>query len=130
MRFTHGSVTFSQHKIRHQRMRQPRSQQYTLTRYARAFLFIIITILSLGLASHTAYADNLQIPELNSQPPNTPEGVVRPVRGLTMDEVREQFGDPLDSAGPIGEPPITRWEYAKFAVVFEGNMVIDSFAKK
>jgi hypothetical protein len=32
-------------------------------------------------------------------------------------------------AGPVGEPPITRWDYDKFVVVFEYNRVIHSVTK-
>src|SRR5690606_7357460 len=34
-----------------------------------------------------------------------------PPRGLTMDRVQDRFGAPRSIAGPVGEPPITRWDY-------------------
>ena len=74
-------------------------------------------------------ADTLMMPGV-TQPPNNSQGVVRPVRGLSMDEVQTQFGKPANVDGPVGKPPITRWIYAKFTVVFEGKTVIDSFVAK
>ncbi|MGD9387485.1 MAG: hypothetical protein PVI87_04575 [Gammaproteobacteria bacterium] len=52
-----------------------------------------------------------------------------PVRGATMERVRQLFGPPNSMAGPVGEPPITRWDYDKFVVVFEYNRVIHSVTK-
>ncbi|MEN1728702.1 MAG: hypothetical protein AAGJ52_09700 [Pseudomonadota bacterium] len=49
-----------------------------------------------------------------------------PVNGLTMTEVREQYGDPEDRAGPVGQPPITRWVYGDYSVYFEHDIVIES----
>ncbi|MGM0449798.1 MAG: hypothetical protein ACQERE_03145 [Pseudomonadota bacterium] len=55
------------------------------------------------------------------------EGKVRmPRRGEHMDSVRSRFGEPEASRGPVGEPPITRWQYPEFVVIFEGQSVIDS----
>lgn len=91
-----------------------------------AYILIVVSIIFI---SPLTFADNLALPELNSQPPNSSQGVVRPVRGQTMDEVREQFGTPMTSQGPIGKPPITRWLYDQFTVVFEDDIVIHSFVK-
>mgnify|MGYP006367149833 CR=1 FL=1 len=54
-----------------------------------------------------------------------------PSRGMSMDEVRARFGEPVSVAGPVGgdrpqHPPITRWNYAEFSVYFERSLVIDS----
>lgn len=55
------------------------------------------------------------------------EGNVRmPRRGEQMDSVRRRFGDPDSRQGPVGEPPITRWQYKDFVVIFEEEWVIDS----
>jgi hypothetical protein len=55
----------------------------------------------------------------------------RPKRGLTMDEVEKQFGAPTARHPTVGgsspqQPPITRWDYSGFAVIFERDRVIDS----
>jgi hypothetical protein len=55
----------------------------------------------------------------------------RPKRGLTMDEVEKHFGAPVTRHPAVGgsspqQPPITRWDYNGFSVVFERERVIDS----
>ena len=50
----------------------------------------------------------------------------RPKRGITMGQVEKQFGAPLTRHPTVGQPPITRWDYQNFAVVFERDRVIDS----
>lgn len=47
-----------------------------------------------------------------------------PRRGEAMDSVERRFGTPQSVRGPVGEPPITRWQYPRFEVVFEGEHVI------
>ena len=47
-----------------------------------------------------------------------------PRRGEAMDSVKRRFGTPDSVLGPVGEPPITRWQYPRFEVVFEGDRVI------
>lgn len=47
-----------------------------------------------------------------------------PRRGASMAHVRERFGSPADTREPVGEPPITRWEYEGFTVFFEHDHVV------
>ncbi len=47
-----------------------------------------------------------------------------PRRGISMDRVLEQFGEPDERRGPVGEPPITEWNYGSFRVYFEHNLVL------
>jgi hypothetical protein len=54
-----------------------------------------------------------------------------PKRGLSMDDVEKHFGAPVTrhptvGGGSAAQPPITRWDYNGFSVVFEGNRVVDS----
>jgi hypothetical protein len=49
-----------------------------------------------------------------------------PRRGSSMGDVEKQFGAPANRHPTVGEPPITRWDYNGFAVVFERDRVIDS----
>lgn len=47
-----------------------------------------------------------------------------PGRGLSMEQVRSRFGEPLRVEGPVGgssavRPPITIWVYDEFNVYFE-----------
>jgi len=83
---------------------------------------ILASLLSAG-----AQADTLRVERsVAAAPPNAPEGVLRPVRGMSQNRVRAQFGEPLQVVGPVGEPPITRWEYPGFTVVFEHQHVVHS----
>ncbi len=53
-----------------------------------------------------------------------------PGRGLSMDQVENRYGEPTRRYDPVGDPPITRWEYADFVVYFEYRYVIHSVSKK
>lgn len=53
----------------------------------------------------------------------------RPKRGITMASVEAQFGAPTQRIPAVGEPPITRWEYPGFTVVFEHDKVLHSVVR-
>ena len=52
------------------------------------------------------------------------------LRGKKQDQVTQEFGEPITIQGPVGEPAITRWEYADFFVYFEYDRVLHTVAKK
>ncbi len=54
----------------------------------------------------------------------------RPARGMTMARVESRFGAPISKGAPVGDPPITRWEYADFVVYFEYEHVIHSVVRR
>jgi len=54
----------------------------------------------------------------------------RPARGMTMQKVQADWGQPAMRRAPVGEPPITRWEYPEFVVYFEHNRVIHAVLKR
>lgn len=54
--------------------------------------------------------------------------VERPARGSTMNSVEQRFGAPSSKHAAVGQPPITRWDYARFAVFFENDRVIHAVA--
>jgi len=93
-------------------------------------LFLIIVLLTISILPVNGHTDTLVIPDISNQPSNTPEGVPRPTRSMTMDQVKEQFGNPLEVHGPVGNPPITRWVYERFVVHFEQEYVIHSVVRK
>ncbi|PHR52104.1 hypothetical protein [Cycloclasticus sp.] len=76
------------------------------------------------------HADVLLIDVINKEPANTPAGLLRPKNGQSMDTVISQFGNPIRIHPTVGEPPITRWQYVKFSVYFEHNLVIHSVVNK
>ena len=53
-----------------------------------------------------------------------------PKHGQTMQQVESQFGQPLTRRAAVGEPPITRWEYADYVVYFEHNLVLNTVFKQ
>jgi hypothetical protein len=55
-----------------------------------------------------------------------PSSMPTPKRGITMGDVEKQFGAPVNRHPTVGAPPITRWDYNGFSVVFEKDRVIDS----
>ena len=75
-------------------------------------------------------AEVISITDPSYEVANDPSGIVRPTRGMTMVQVKEQFGEPETVRPAVGQPPITRWEYAKFEVVFEHDKVIHSVVVK
>jgi len=49
-----------------------------------------------------------------------------PPRGASTTEVLRQRGEPVRRHAPVGQPPISRWEYGDFSVYFEHDRVIHS----
>jgi hypothetical protein len=43
---------------------------------------------------------------------------------MTMDGVLKQYGEPKQRSGPVGDPPISTWDYGDFVVYFENQYVI------
>jgi hypothetical protein len=54
----------------------------------------------------------------------------RPSSGMTADSVESKFGAPQAKVAPVGDPPITRWEYKDFVVFFEYDRVIHTVIKR
>ena len=87
----------------------------------RTGLYFILLGCSLMLQPASA-GDNLVIPghvaSIDTQ--------VMPKRGISMDDVLSEFGEPDERFGPVGEPPISEWVYGSFRVYFEHNLVLHS----
>jgi hypothetical protein len=88
------------------------------TRILAALLCSCVTAGS-ALADTVVVNDQVQLRESN---------VDRPKGGLTMSEVEKRFGAPATRHPTVGQPPITRWDYAGFSVFFEGDRVIHAVA--
>lgn len=54
----------------------------------------------------------------------------RPTRGMSQASVEAEYGAPASVKAPVGDPPITRWEYADFIVYFEYDKVIHAVRKR
>jgi len=81
------------------------------------FLLSLVT----GLFVQPASADTLLVESVQSAP-----DVSRPDRGMTMEQVAQNWGEPQQRMGPVGEPPISHWVYNDFLVYFESNYVLHS----
>lgn len=53
-----------------------------------------------------------------------------PSRGMIMDKVQNELGQPLGITPAVGEPPITRWTYSDRVVYFEYSRVIHAVATR
>ena len=88
-----------------------------------------VVTLALALASRARPArpgsagGQLLIENVDSAQPTAAE---RPARGSSMARVESRFGAPASRSGPVGQPPITRWEYPGFVVFFEYDHVVHS----
>ena len=81
---------------------------------------IVRTLLLLSLlATGPAWAEVLSVP--TGDPAAAAE---RPNRGSTMSTVQGRFGEPVTRHATVGQPPITRWDYAGFSVYFENDRVL------
>ena len=81
-----------------------------------------------GLATATgAVAETIVV---NDQVQVRESQMDRPKRGSTMADVEKRFGAPVTRHPTVGgapqQPPITRWDYNGFSVVFERARVIQS----
>ena len=84
---------------------------------------IILLLLGASISMQAASAgDNLVIPGHVA----TADTQMLPRRGISMDTVLSEFGEPDNRFGPVGEPPITEWVYGSFRVYFEDQTVLHS----
>lgn len=88
----------------------------------------VLTLIALagGLAG-LAQADTLNMESTDRAA--TFEAPGKPKRGMTQARVATEFGEPSARQSPVGDPPITRWDYPGFAVFFEYDRVIHSVSK-
>lgn len=72
----------------------------------------------------TATAETVQIPV--GQQGQDKQNMARPRAGMDQNQVKAQYGNPLQWTSPVGDPPISKWIYKDFIVVFEYDHVIHS----
>ena len=86
----------------------------------------ILTVFALYFGAFgTSAADTL---EMDGMAPDS--AATRPSRGMTEASVESRFGAPQAKQAAVGEPPISRWEYADFIVFFEYDRVIHAVVKR
>ena len=80
----------------------------------------------LAILTFPASAEVLLLEAIEKEPPNNEQGLPRPQRGEKMPGVESRFGKPQAVRGPVGDPPITRWDYPRSSVFFEYDTVLDT----
>lgn len=83
---------------------------------------IFILALGLALLMQSAIAGSMTIP---GHTPTDQEQTM-PVRGVNMESVLLEFGEPVKRYEAVGEPPISEWVYSSFRVYFEHEIVLHS----
>lgn len=86
----------------------------------------LIALMSAGSAF--AQGDTLQMGGTDNAARYETDG--KPTRGMTQEQVRSTFGSPQNEVAAVGEPPISRWNYAGFVVFFEYDRVIHAVTKR
>ena len=86
-------------------------------------------LLFLLVSSSSVYtcADELVVP-VGSQGAEK-AALDRPKTAMTTSAVEARFGAPLQKTTPVGNPPISSWEYPNYIVYFESDRVIHSVLK-
>lgn len=86
-------------------------------------MFASLVILGFVTAP-AAFGEVIHIP-VGQQAPEKRD-LPRPTRGMSQSSVLETYGLPESKAGPVGEPPISKWTYPNYTVYFESETVIHS----
>ncbi len=84
-------------------------------------------VLAVGLLTPVAHADVLLLDAIDQK---MAQATALPGRGMTMETVTRNFGEPSGRQAAIGDPPITRWDYPGFIVYFEYRHVVHAVAKR
>lgn len=86
----------------------------------------LCTLLTALLGAAAAHAETVVIP-LGQQ--GKAWQVETPRKGITKAAVEAQYGAPSTRGAPVGDPPITKWDYEQFTVYFEYDHVVHSVVK-
>lgn len=75
--------------------------------------------------------DTLQLPAKEMQTGETLriQLLDNPRRGMSMDRVQQEFGQPVATSESVGKPPITHWTYTDRVVYFEYSTVLHVVAR-
>ena len=49
---------------------------------------------------------------------------------MSQSSVESKYGAPSTVKSPVGDPPITRWDYEQWSVYFEYDLVLFTVLKK
>lgn len=85
----------------------------------RKVLALIFAVFATFMVSGSLPADVLLIEEVRQA-----GNMDVPVNGMTKTDVRGRYGEPAKVHAPVGDPPITRWDYGQWSVYFEYDTVL------
>ena len=91
----------------------------------RMVLALVLGAMALTIPNGPVAADVLLIEEVRQS-----ERMSLPANGMDKNGVRSKFGDPRQTHSPVGEPPITRWDYEGWSVYFEYDLVLFTVLQK
>lgn len=91
--------------------------------HCRKLLATAAVCAPLGLAAGVASAEVLDLPGEHVAGEQL-ERPATPTRGMNKSQVRQRFGAPKSKTPAVGEPPISRWVYDDYTVVFEHEYVL------
>lgn len=71
----------------------------------------------------------VSMPDAFDAPRNTTESAPAsrsdtPPRGMSKSRVLARYGKPMSQGQPVGQPPITRWDYPGYRLYFEYDHVL------
>ncbi|MFO7993844.1 MAG: hypothetical protein R6U69_06760 [Marinobacter sp.] len=75
----------------------------------------------------TAAAEEVRVPVMSQAERSAQEDLPR--TGMSESSVRNGWGSPMETRGPVGDPPIAQWHYEDFVVYFEDDRVIHAVLK-
>ncbi len=82
--------------------------------------------LGLALLLVTTLSSQAQTLEIPIGEQGDPQLTQLPQTGESRRSVLERFGLADEEHAPVGQPPITRWDYREFSVYFEYDHVVNS----
>jgi hypothetical protein len=82
------------------------------------------TVAALAIALGAAAPVMAETLAVDGQVMIKPAGLETPQRGSSMTAVEARFGAPANKSSTVGNPPITKWFYPNFVVVFEHDKVL------
>lgn len=82
--------------------------------------------LGLALLLVTTLSSQAQTLEIPIGEQGDPQLTQLPQTGESRRSVLERFGLADEEHSPVGQPPITRWDYREFSVYFEYDHVVNS----
>lgn len=85
-----------------------------------------VVAMTLTLMAGSAMADTLIVEGISA----SDEASQRPGRGLTKASVEANWGAPRQKSAPVGDPPISSWDYEPFVVFFEYDRVLHTVVKR